>query len=143
MTDRVLEFQGWVLAYRRPDLEEVCYAGPFPTEEEANQYADKLPPDRYDKNVGYGTLKLTPKTDRPSFRSLGPSYEIPGRGWGVGVENPGGYPEPNVLAGQEVLLDGQLVTIKAIETFSIARPYPEGLSFGFLLDHPMPPNPGT
>lgn len=56
-----MEVEGWILTYRRPDLDEVCIAGPFPDQEAAVAYGDGLPPDRYDKNVDYGTLSITPK----------------------------------------------------------------------------------
>lgn len=52
------DLEGWILSYRRPDLDEVCYAGGFETPEAAWAYAATLPPDRYDKGVSYGRLEF-------------------------------------------------------------------------------------
>jgi hypothetical protein len=44
------------------------------------------------------------------------------------VANPG-IDEPNDLAGQDVILDGKVVRVVAVEAFAIYRPYPHGMRF--------------
>lgn len=67
------------------------------------------------------------------FESLGSPFFIKGRGWVYGVKNPGGFPEPNVLTGQDVLIDGQQHHVVGVESFAIGRPYPATLDFGLLV----------
>jgi hypothetical protein len=58
---------------------------------------------------------------------------IPGRGLLHIVAGNSGIAEPDDLSGQDVLLDGALIRVAAVETFAVARPYPEHLSFGLLV----------
>lgn len=66
MTDPEFEVAGWVLTYHRPDVEEPCFAGPFPTEADAWDYAKLLPwKIGFGATVGQGTLRLTLKSPNP------------------------------------------------------------------------------
>lgn len=69
----------------------------------------------------------------PEFASDGVWMEIRGRGWAIAVRNPGGYPEPGVLAGQRVRIDGVEYDVRGVETFRIVRPYPESYGFSLLV----------
>ncbi len=60
-------------------------------------------------------------------------FEIKGRGTCYTIRNPGGYPEPNVLTGTTVIIDGTAHRIVGVETFAIARPYPDSLDFALLV----------
>lgn len=60
-------------------------------------------------------------------------FEIAGRGMCYTINNPGGYPEPNVLTGTTVVLDGRIRKVVGVETFAIGRPYPESLGFALLV----------
>lgn len=41
--------------------------------------------------------------------------------------------EPNDLCGQEICLNGTVVTVEAVETYQIARPYPPDWNIGLLV----------
>jgi hypothetical protein len=73
------------------------------------------------------------RSDVADFTATG-AYEIAGRGTCFAVVNPGGYPEPNVLTGAVVRIDGVTFKVRGVETFAIGRPYPEHLSFALLVD---------
>lgn len=60
-------------------------------------------------------------------------HEISGRGTVFTVENPGGLPEPAVLTGEDVLIDGVPYKVVGVETFRIVRPYPEHFDIGLLV----------
>lgn len=60
-------------------------------------------------------------------------FKITGRGTVFVVENPGDLPEPNVLTGGNVKIDGAIYRVRGIETFAVGRPYPVSYSFGVLV----------
>lgn len=72
-------------------------------------------------------------TGVPTFRSID-TYEIKDRGTAITVENPGGYPEPNVLRDHNVIIDGDPYFVRGVETYAISRPYPDRYEFGLLAD---------
>lgn len=69
----------------------------------------------------------------PEFTSKG-CHEITGRGTCYSVKNPGGYPEPGVLTGTVVMIDNSPYRVKGVESFRIARPYPDSLDFALLAE---------
>lgn len=71
-------------------------------------------------------------SELPEFTSSG-CYEIAGRGMCYSVRNPGGYPEPAVLVGKSVLIDGKPFEVRGVESHRIARPYPDSLDFALLV----------
>lgn len=69
----------------------------------------------------------------PEFEGLG-SFLIAGRGTVFTVKNPGGYPEPGVLVGRDVLIDGTPFHVRGVESYAIVRPYPDRFDFGLLVE---------
>jgi hypothetical protein len=65
--------------------------------------------------------------------STGPPFYMEGRGWVHPIKNPGGYPEPAVLLGQDVLIDGEQHHVVGVESFAVARPHPDRLDFALLV----------
>lgn len=78
--------------------------------------------------LGPGDIVVFDWTE-PEFESTG-RYFITGRGDVFTVS--GGYPEPGVLKGKTVKIDGERYQVRGVETFGI-RPYPENMNFGLLV----------
>lgn len=71
------------------------------------------------------------------------TVDIPGRGLLHILPGGTGLPEPEAWVGQEIWLNGTLVRVTGVETFSVARPYPPGLPVGIFaaLEWPGGPHP--
>lgn len=71
----------------------------------------------------------------PEFEALG-SFVVRDRGTVFTVKNPGGYPDPGVLVGRDVLIDGSPFRVKGVESYAIVLPYPDRFDFGLLVETP-------
>lgn len=71
--------------------------------------------------------------DFASLGGVGEAYLLKDRGYVVAVKNPGGYPDPGVLTGRVVTIDGNEFLCRGVESFAIALPYPDRLDFGLLI----------